>query len=484
MKSKIKVLLSSIITVFLILISLIIPRFILADGMVIIPDPFSDRWDYLGENSQQAFINYENGLEKLILSIDMDETSQNAVWIFPVPANPNEVVIDVITKLPQLAGEEVTKKAKSNLLDIKKILSATQIYTIPFINWGGVNIYETRGFGAPGAFETGSREKETDVIIHEHLEKEGITTEIITTKTAQALYQYLQNKGLNIEVGSIPVLSEYIGKNYTFVVSWLSGQETFDDIIDNLETEEPILILPPIKQPLTQRGVFVTFPTEKIYYPLLPTSVYGSKVIPTTIRILGFVDPTLFENIKNYTEISYYLDQQIYLEPEIKNFYQGETKNIKYTKIKINAPSKMLTSDLLTSPQTPLKIVPSLFISQHKAISGIILFILSSTISSALIGLIVFKKARRSPKEMLKFAKIGFFNCFSIIGFIIALSFTKTKSIKPEDQELFNELKRRGYSSSALQKKDARKILFIPLFSAAFLIITRALIELLISIIS
>ena len=63
---------------------------------------------------------------------------------------------------------------------------------------------------------------ETDVIVHEHLEKEGITTEIITAKTAQALYWYLQNKNLKVEEGSIPVLDHYIGKEFTFIVSWIS----------------------------------------------------------------------------------------------------------------------------------------------------------------------------------------------------------------------------------------------------------------------
>lgn len=47
---------------------LTIPESVLADGMIIKPDPYSDRWDYLRENNQQTFINYENGLEKMILS--------------------------------------------------------------------------------------------------------------------------------------------------------------------------------------------------------------------------------------------------------------------------------------------------------------------------------------------------------------------------------------------------------------------------------
>ncbi len=109
---QLKILFSFIIISTLLIVSLAIPNLALADGMIIRPDPYSDRWDYLGESNQQAFINYEGGLEKMILSIGMEETSGNVVWIFPVPAEPNKVVIDVVTKFPRLSGEEISKKAK------------------------------------------------------------------------------------------------------------------------------------------------------------------------------------------------------------------------------------------------------------------------------------------------------------------------------------------------------------------------------------
>ena len=101
MKIQLKILLPLIIVSILLLPSLTIPNSALADGMIIRPDPYSDRWDYLGESNQQAFINYEDGLEKMILSIGMEETSGNAVWIFPVPSEPNKVVIDVVTQFPK-----------------------------------------------------------------------------------------------------------------------------------------------------------------------------------------------------------------------------------------------------------------------------------------------------------------------------------------------------------------------------------------------
>jgi len=427
MKIQLKTLLSLIIASILLLPSLTIPNSALADGMIIRPDPYSDRWDYLGESNQQAFINYEDGLEKMILSIGMEETSGNAVWIFPVPSDPNKVVIDVVTQFPRLSGEEISKKAKSNLFNIKKALPATQIYTIPFIDWWGMGTYKGPAEGMWGAPMGVGRAIETDVIVHEHLEKEGITTEIITAKTAQALYRYLQNKNLKVEEGSIPVLDHYIGKEFTFVVSWIS------------ETD---IAIP--KAQSKQRGVFVTFPTQKIYYPLLPTSVYGSEIVPATIRIIGHRSPKIFKDIKNYTETEYFIDNYVSLEEELKSFYDGPTKNVRYTKIEIKAPSKFLTDDLWISSGAPLKTYYSSFVAQHALFSGILLLILSSIITCVIAGWIVFADLR-SKNGILKLVLVGLSNCLSIIGLAITTVLFKTKEKDENVTSLLNEIKQRGY---------------------------------------
>jgi predicted PurR-regulated permease PerM len=102
--------------------------------MMIRPDPYSDRWDYANESNQQAFINYDNGLQKMIISVGLEgENSNGVVWLFPIPSEPNKVAIDVVKSLPQLSGEEISKKAKSNLNYTRKFLQMTQLYTIPFL---------------------------------------------------------------------------------------------------------------------------------------------------------------------------------------------------------------------------------------------------------------------------------------------------------------------------------------------------------------
>jgi len=91
-----------------------IPKLVFADGMMIAPDPYSDRWDYSDESNQQAFINYEGGLQKMIISVGLGgNNSSGAVWLFPVPAEPNKVAIDVIKSLPKFdGGEEISSNRR------------------------------------------------------------------------------------------------------------------------------------------------------------------------------------------------------------------------------------------------------------------------------------------------------------------------------------------------------------------------------------
>jgi hypothetical protein len=494
-------------------ISSFICKSVFADGMIVAPDPYSDRWDYSDENNQQAFINYDNGLQKMIISIGFDEKNSNGVvWLFPIPSSPEKIAIDIVNSLPQLRGEEISKKAKSNLDNTTKFLQMSQIYTIPFVllygghknlgpvALGGVNNSIDLGFG--GNFEQ-------DVVVSEHLEKEGIVSEIITAKTAAGLYDYLKSKGLKIETGSIPVLNNYIGKEYSFIASWmnpaemlskeeiekrllsydsdylesylyynwfadfrilLSGikavfpseeldhclslsnsvkycwieyfqkqPEGFKKLVEEIYNK-PSLIYNP--QQNSQKGIFVTFPTNDIYFPLLPTSVYGSKTVPATIRIIGHVSPKIFQNIISFTTIDYYFDNDLPYDYDLKDFYGGQSLNIKYTKIEINAPSKFLTDDLWISRKVPIKTYFSTFIAKHSIISTIILFVLSSIIAGIFAGVIVFKDLRKNP---VKLALIGLSNCLTLFGLTIITTFVNTKNKNESVDLLLTEIKQKGY---------------------------------------
>jgi len=176
----------------------------------------------------------------MIISVGLEEeNNRGVVWLFPVPADPNKVAVDIVKNLPGLSGEEISGKAKSNLDDTIKFLQLTQLYTIPFVSlYGTLGAIDKGTINIPlGAPQESGRGTESDVVVYEHLDKEGISSEIITAKTANGLYEYLKGKGLKIETGSIPVLNNYIGKEFSFVASWINSPEKIisdKDIKNNL----------------------------------------------------------------------------------------------------------------------------------------------------------------------------------------------------------------------------------------------------------
>ncbi len=520
--------------VFIVALILLLPSKTpaLADGMVIInDDPGSGGWGYEAEESQEAFIHYEDGTQKMILSVNLGfGQDSNKIWLFPVPGAPEQVAIDIMTAVPYLSGEELSGRAKSNLTTAKQFAFASQIYSLPFVFYFDASsppydTGESLEIMAPGE----SLEKSQDVTVHARLEKEGMVSEIITARTGNGIYDYLENKGLEIEIGAIPVLQEYFGEDYSFVVSWIS-QETSGRYDFSFE----------------QRGVFVSFPTDELYYPLLPTSVYGDEVVPATIRVLGYVSPRIFSDLEPHVSVDYFIDDYYFDFEGLESFYDQDVSEIKYTKIEIDAPSKFLTDDLWMEREVPGKVAYSSFIAEYGLVTTFILFTLFSVIIGIIIGLIVFRRSR----SWLRYGLIGLSNCLSLLGLALVVIFTRTKErnenienllsqvrqkgyiwkrklafvvlildlpflflclfawynliisslnfqyfdfssfllavvpvlalvfvilirkIRAEDRNLFSELRANNYSSWTFQPKDKRKVIFIPVFSVGFLIVS------------
>lgn len=419
---------------------------VLADGMLI--DPHG----YLPEKQQIAAIDYQNGRETMLLSIETDELrSEKSAWIFPVPGDPNQVVIDVKDTFPQFSGSELEPQARSNIERVFRATRYTQIYPLfliaftPMYGGRAVNqmFEKTEGIDISGG----------DVTVYEHLEKHGITTEIIGADSGLEIYVYLRNKGLDPQFTTVPVLNDYIGQDYSFVISWIQN------------VEEPI----PQQEDYVRRipyygrrlGVLVSFPTEEIFYPLKPTSVYGSVEVPATIYVTGLVTPEVYEGIENYVETRYYNQYHIYgLEELLVDYNPSQIKT--YTRIDINPPSKLLTEDLIIKQEVPgsVRYAAGIANSFRSRTVWIWLFIISlSALTGAILGLVMFKQ----PK---KFALVGLANCLSIIGLIIATVFVKTKKIDPKLQK---QIKQAGLRVTA---SDHRKVIFVVAFSVLFILLS------------
>lgn len=498
---------------FLLIILLTIPS-VFADGMMHIKIHDEDMWGLFNQEKQFCAINYKDGFQNMILTVDTSEElrGEKAVWIFPVPAKPEKTVINILKAFPTLQGHDVEEEAEDVVEGTFLGMMATQVYPFPLLLLtgasfaGNIEDFSQKTLGIEG------------VTIHETIEKMGLTTELITATDGNALSSYLMNKDLNLPENSISILNEYIGQEYSFVISWISDIEEFKrqqplsyvmnlinkgkisevkEFINNyaikVDSNEDNYILYQINRTLnrgrdineiqdylkhlgrytTKRGnsigVFISFPTEKIYYPLKPTSVYGSLRVPAVIYVLDYVIPELYIGIKADSEVKYFFENYYRPNKELKDFFFGQEKieNLKYTKININPPSKYLTQDLWFEISTPFRVKFANFISRFSLYWGLLLFIILSCLASLIAGLIVFRKTNISKSKYFFF---GLFNFLTLIGFSIATYFLKTKEVSQKVKQIISKEWNNIFDNS-------KKKYYIFFFIYLFLIITIVLVE-------
>jgi len=422
-----------------------------------------DRWEMLDEDQQLCAINYNQGIQNMILSVNTGEeiTGEKAVWIFPVPAKPEKTVINIVKGFPELRGYDVESKAENSVSDIFDIIRVSQVYTMPLYLLKVM--IKGKSLGVMSEAIDGLKEINgiEGVTVHESIEKSGLTTELVSTINSDAFSNYLASKDLDMPLEFKSILDEYIGEKYSFVVSWISDVEEFKlgqpegYIIGLLEyyyinrifervgqgkeiNEWEIKELKRIRRPGNILSVFISFPTEKLYYPLKPTSVYGSKKVPATIYVMDYVKLELYSEIKAYTEVNYFFRENFDVPEELVDFFGGsEIKDLKYTKITINPPSKYLTEDLWIERGVPFKVFLADFVSRFAFWIGLFFFVVCSCLASLLSGIVIFGFKRTSK---IKFALFGLWNFLTLIGFWIAayvnkidLKFTQSQEIQKSD---------------------------------------------------
>lgn len=414
------------------------PKAVSADGLVLITDTSSI--SFHNEQLQVAAINYENGTEKLAIAVKLDPLkNKSIVWIVPVPAKADDVKIDILKNFPEFQGADLAMYADEKTDNIAYLLvasSLTQIYPSIFI-------LPLFSLGYSGS-------EYEDVKVYSEVQKGGITSQVITANNAESFYNYLKSMNITVEEGSFPVLEEYVEKNYSFVASWVSSVNESD-----------------YRMP----SIFVEFPSDEIYYPMKPTSVYGDTKVPVLIYIVGLVQPKFYAEIENYTSVRY-VDGIVNVDDGMSTFYSGksvtyisnygfgarghgESKRVAYTKIMIGFSRDMWSSTMGTAlywqgrtphlPETPpaknfvediylgkpdnipevvsAKLFKASLLDAMVSLLGIFIWVLAtSVLSGTIAGYVVFRKVKKS-------AIVSLSNCLSIIALAIAtcLSFKKSE---------------------------------------------------------
>ncbi|OYT35057.1 MAG: hypothetical protein B6U87_01035 [Candidatus Aenigmarchaeota archaeon ex4484_52] len=445
-------------TLILLFCFLFFSSYAFADGGVFYYDYDTSSWNLQDMDGQACAINYENGLENMILSVNVNNLQgEKAVWIFPVPSKPEDTKIDIVKEFPKFHGYDVEMRANKEISDTFDLMKISQIFNLNSFYFFNKFIILTQTLGLKSASDL-----DKEIQIHSHIEKTGIITELVTAKNISSLSNYLSKRELQLPDDFDLILDEYIGRDYSFVISWISDVEEFkksqpiaymkevleekntieeikntlEDFINKTETKETIIFqmaldnindelrnyelytYPRIKNKKNELIIkirmrdsiirynnalfnykyairtYLSFPTDKIYFPLKTTSIYGDKEIPMLVYVINYVEPEFYKEIKEYAKVNYFLQKEYEVPNKLKFFFNDKNtiKNLKYTKIKINSPSLYLIDDLWINDSTSTKIILKEYISKYAWFLGIILFILCSCLASMISGMVIFRK--------------------------------------------------------------------------------------------
>ena len=277
------------------------------------------------EDSQLCFINYQNETQKMIINITLNDKfeEEKAIWLFPIPAKPNETKIDIIDSEPILSGVSSEHILANRFNDCFTQLYLTQIYTYPYFMFQLVSNMTGDDQG---------RSKESDKFrVIDKINKFGITSELISVKNKKDFIEYLTKHKIKFPDDFNKIIDGYLGKDYIFVVSWLSNLAEYKNKTNG-------------RYPI---AVYVTFKTPEIFFPLKFTSIYGNLKIPISLYVINFITPKIFDNIRQYTKIEHF--RIPYSTPnDLLNFFFDIKKfdRLEYTKISINSEAINLTEDL------------------------------------------------------------------------------------------------------------------------------------------
>lgn len=409
------------------------------------------RWREVLEKQQTCFISYNAGYENMLLAVKLDSFhSTKAVWIFPVPSSPGQVAIDVVPELPEFDGSDVRKLARQSIARVFSVLAASQIYPLAFMReLPGFSMHDG-GYGDGAAGSLGFMGGGSDIDVHERIEKLGLTTELITARDRDAPFDYLKTKGLDLPDEARVILGEYVGADYSFVVSWISDTARFQRDSGDEWTDE---------RAIKQVALSVAFRTDSIYFPLKLTSLYGSERVPIVINVLGYVTPELYGGLKPYAKTNCCVEEDYNVGSEVRSFFNDRDyfARLRYTAVEINAPAKFLTQDLIIQNVPPRGVRFSDRLYRSALPVGLLVLAVVSLLASALSALVVFL---RDPSSRRTFTWLGLWNFLTLVGVAVAVILVPNRS--PDQGSASRP------ASAGLRPSSVRRLLYIVLFSVLF----------------
>ena len=395
---------------------LLLSASVCADGMVV--RPVNGEWHPYRESSQRAIINYENGYENLLLFVKTEGNPQTEkfVWIFPVPSKPEQIEITNLKGFPNFYGTEQKGQFKTNLM----ILAGSNfVAAFPPVALLALVFIVSSPIGGP-AYDATIGIKGRGYDIWKHIDRFGIATEVVTAYDSERFYRFLAARGTNLSSDAKQRIDEYIGLDYSFIVSWISNPEEYRNQGSSTYYDEPI-------------GVFVRFPTEQMYYPMKMTGIYQDSYVPTTIDIINYREPEIYQNISKETTVGYYFSDRLQYglneEKSIRTVFNGTIpQQLRFTRISINTQARYFVQDLWIANNASIAASALEVINALWLLLAIIIFFALSFASVFLVNKIILGNFLNRKRMAL----LAGSNFLTIFGFIVAVFLLRAKLSEKE----------------------------------------------------
>ncbi|HEY3445196.1 MAG TPA: DUF2330 domain-containing protein [Myxococcales bacterium] len=360
-----------------------------ADGGIVAYSSGEDLWAPHPEQAQFAQISLRDGREEMVLAIEVAKLSSRAAWIFPVPGEPAQVQADIAADFPNVVGLPLKWRMGDAFRLMPVAAMATQLYPLPFL---------LREVLSPRASALGGVGGE--VVVAQHLEKHGLTLEVLTASDGAAFERYLLEKGLALPREMRDALAPYLGKHFTLLVAWLSPEQ--------VAGEAGVAA----QQRTQARGVKVSFPAKRPWFPLRLTSMYGQRVVPATLYVCGTVEPVVYQQLEGHV-----VSEWLWTE------WPMACGDHFYTRVEITAPAYAFVEDLELEPRRALVARTKDWLATEKyqesvVVLALLLSVLSSVIAAALIH-------RGQRARLGRFAVLGLANLLTLAGFAVAAALAR-----------------------------------------------------------
>lgn len=386
---------------------------------------------YVPERAQFAFVEWSNGSERLFVSTQAVPHAGPTVWLVPIPAPPDKIVVDPISTFPIVFGDELVIEKAKNFLMMTTVATAV----LDILPMAPMIIAATAiGTQASTTFSNVATSLDGGVIVHQHIEKLGMTVEVVTAESPKALNDYLHRHGFETDAERIEAIRPYIEGPYSLICGWLTDPARVE-----------------------ARSLRVDFPSPEIFYPLRPTSVYRTPV-DAVVYVRGWAMPA---------QNSGQMPRCRYLRGRVTDMpvsTLGENhlwKNIDYrlpeeklTRIEIGRQASMWTEDLRLAVGAPSAVAVADRIGAMSYGFAMLLQIVVGAAAGCVVPLLTVEDNSKRKLCDLGWGMVaGGLSCFSIVATWLVARYWQRKSWRPlseGDEEPFGEWLRPGIIVTAV----------------------------------